>query len=166
MNKTKVLFCLVILLSLLNIGLILSLFLNKQGASHWAPNHHGPNKADKFIQNEFDLTDAELSIFSKSKSEHIEQSTLLNVKLKELSSQFYSGKDQAEKDRLLAEIMELSREIYSINDQHLNDLRSIVKPGKEKELDRFINHLIQGDHRARRGGKHHKHHKGKHPKKH
>ncbi len=136
---------------------MMSMFMGKGGFGHKGKGHHKPND-EAHIQKVFELNEEDFSKFKASKAKHIEVTAKLNQDLKDLSSQYYQTTLEPLRDSLLDSIMEVSEQIYLANSQHLSELRQLVTSGKEKQLERFIHHLVQGE--STRG----KHKKGPPPR--
>jgi hypothetical protein len=155
MNKIKTLGILVGVLSVVNIGLLIFIFLG-------IPKSPGPNgfvdkeKAEKFIQEKFGFDETQMIEFRKSKSDHLQHAKELEMNLENLSRSYYTVDNPEQRDSILNRISEISRNIYENNVIHFDQVRSICTPDQLPEMEHFINGLLRQKEKDQRKGIHRK----------
>ena len=149
MSKVKILGILVGVLSIINIGLLIFLFLG-------IPKGPGPEgfrskeKAEQFIQEKFDFDTDQMSKFSESKANHMQNAKDFEIELENLSRSFYMVSNAAKRDSLLKSINDISAKIYINNVTHFDEVRSICTPEQMPEMEKFINGLLMQNGKGRR----------------
>ena len=152
MSKTKTLSILVGVLSIVNIGLLIFLFIG-------IPKGPGPNgfrnkdKAERFIQEKFGFDDEQMSEFQTSKTKHMQNAKDLEIVLENLSRSFYMVSNDEERDSLMKSINEVSAKIYMNNVTHFDEVRSICTADQIPEMENFINGLLMQNGKGRRNEK-------------
>lgn len=144
MNKVKLLYLLIGILTLLNVAVISYLLLQ-----HKRPPHQMGKKedADLFIKERFGFDEAQMKLFTTSKEKHQKTSRTLEEKLHQVSKEYYQiGKNQ-NKDSLLNLVSQYTTQIYQTNSEHFKEVEAICNADQKAALQPFVNSLID------RGGK-------------
>lgn len=145
MNKTQLLSILVGILVIMNITAI-SFLLFKGQKGPMGPRMGNAAAADAFIKDEFGFDDTQMINFSKSKMKHQESIKPAEEELRKVSKAYYHLKPiDSSRDSLLNLIAQSSRNIYTINMEHLDEVRAICKNDQMENLEQFIDQLFNDD---------------------
>ncbi|MEM0993922.1 MAG: hypothetical protein AAGI49_12865 [Bacteroidota bacterium] len=158
MNKVQILSILVAALLLLNLALIYGLTQRSftAGAEQLSEEERMemPRRDGQQLHRQMDFNEAQMERFEASKELHRVKMQKYQQQLRKLSKTYYylNATDTLDRTALLAEINQVSNNIYQTNARHFDDLRAICTPEQLPKLDRFIGHLISG-HQPPKGAK-------------
>lgn len=162
MNKTKLLTTLVVALVVLNIVILLFMFLGR-GKGHHRPPHDNMNQEGPhgvFDHSILGYDDQQLVSFEKSRTLHHSQIDSLLQLLDTKSNDYYKSiLDQTTHDRtiLISEIDSINHQIYRVNLEHFESLKSICRPDQLGNLEIFISHLLKQNDNGRKPKKPRRH---------
>ncbi|MCB0655600.1 MAG: hypothetical protein KDC57_05655 [Saprospiraceae bacterium] len=143
MNKVRLLIMVASVLAVLNVVLLAVLF------STMAPIHPGRINDDsgdnEKIQKVFDFDQQQMEAFLNSKKQHGVQMHEVQRRLNKASEDYYllDENEAKQKASLLDTIVDLTRQVYLLNDRHFEDIRRICRPEQLPHVDGLIIDLLR-----------------------
>ena len=141
MNKNKYLTLLVGLLVVLNVLVLSFVVLKKPHRPNFPPERH---PLEKDLLHRMKLGDDQLATLEKSKETYKAKSRNLHQELNEVSIQYYSANiEDSVRENAHRKIIDLTDEIYQVNLDHFEELRSLCTPSQIEIMEEFIEALIR-----------------------
>ncbi|MEM6396893.1 MAG: hypothetical protein AAF741_11150 [Bacteroidota bacterium] len=140
MRKIRILSILVGLLILTNLVLVFWLMRPKLRPP-------GMVAAEDRIQQVFQFDEAQMIQFRQSRDNHKQSLNTSMELLDDLSVSYYAETDSTKKAALLDQLLSTTETIYSINNQHFDDIRQICRADQQQHVQGLIRSLILSDRR-------------------
>ena len=147
MNKLKLLGGIVVVLIALN-SIVLLVFLLEAKEHKQIHFSHRQTEQHKhqMVRELFSFNDEQMHRYLRSKKDHGDLIFRLSNRQLELSEAFYTvhkrDTSSNNNDKILEELSELNKDIYTANLKHLQDISMICDASQKQYLDTFINSIL------------------------